>query len=234
MPQLLVVDDDPEVRNLVEAYALNAGWQVATAADAAAGLTRFHEAHPDIVVLDLMLPDRSGWDVLAQIRQESQVYVVLLTARSSEAERILGLTKGADDYLVKPFSPGELMARCQALLRRPRGKADVGTQTAKLQSEHGLLIDLDQYRVELDGRPVDLTALEFNLLKALARHPGRVFTRGQLVETLWGADYEGYDRVIDVHIGHLRKKLGDDSLAPRFIETVRSVGYRFLPDVTNG
>ncbi len=234
MSQLLVVDDDPEVRNLVEAYALNAGWKVATAADAAAGLMRFHEAHPDIVVLDLMLPDTSGWDVLAQIRQESQVYVVLLTARASEAERILGLTKGADDYLVKPFSPGELMARCQALLRRPRGNTDAGAQTAKFLSEHGLLIDLDQYRVELDGRPVDLTALEFNLLKVLARHPGRVFTRGQLVETLWGVDYEGYDRVIDVHIGHLRKKLGDDSLAPRFIETVRSVGYRFLPDVTNG
>lgn len=221
--RLLVVDDDPWVRSLVEAYALGLGWTVDTAGSAAEGLASFATGHPDVVVLDLMLPDRSGWEVLAELRSHSDVYILLLTALASEAERILGFARGADDYLVKPFSPGELIARCQALLRRRRGVRETPGAPAE-----GLAIDPDRFLVEVDGRKVDLTALEFNLLRTLADHPGRVFTREQLVIQIWGADYEGYDRVIDVHIGHVRKKLGDDPEHPRFIETVRGLGYRFL------
>ncbi len=226
---MLVIEDDAGVAQLVAAYAVSAGWEVETAGRVDAGLAAFARMAPDVVVLDIMLPDGSGLDALAAIRARSDAYVVLLTARGGEADRIVGLSRGADDYVVKPFSPGELMARCQALLRRPRG-AGAGEPAARRPSElrfGDLRIDPDQYRVELAGQPVTLTALEMSLLLLLARQPGRVFTRAQLVEGLWAAPYEGYDRVIDVHVGHLRRKLGDDPEAPRFIETVRGVGYRF-------
>jgi len=228
MPQLLVIDDDPEVRTVIQAYGETAGWTVRGAATATAGLAALGDARPDVVVLDVMLPDRSGWDALAAIRERSDVYILMLTGRGTEAERILGLTRGADDYLVKPFSPGELLARCQALLRRPRGTTTDAGSPEEVVRAGPLLIDIARRHVEVEGSPVEFTALEFTLLLALARHPGRVFTRGQLVATVWGGDYEGYERVIDVHIGHIRKKLVDDPDAPRFIETVRGVGYRFL------
>lgn len=229
MPRLLVIDDDAEVRGVIQAYGESAGWTVEGTATAAAGLAALDGPQPDVVVLDIMLPDRSGWDVLASIRRRSDVYILMLTGRGAETERILGLTRGADDYLVKPFSPGELLARCQALLRRLRGARDGALTTAEVLRMGPLTIDTAARRVEIDATPVELTALEFSLLQAMARHPGRVFTRGQLVAAVWGDAYEGYERVIDVHVGHIRKKLGDDPDAPRFIETVRGVGYRFLP-----
>ncbi len=229
MPRLLVIDDDAEVRGVIQAYGESAGWTVAGAATAAAGLADLEETRPDVIVLDIMLPDRSGWDVLAAIRRRSDVYILMLTGRGTETERILGLTRGADDYLVKPFSPGELLARCQALLRRPRGAAGTALSTGDVLHLGSLVVDAAARRVEVDGTPADLTALEFSLLHSLARHPGRVFTRAQLVDAVWGNTYEGYDRVIDVHVGHIRKKLGDDPEAPTFIETVRGVGYRFRP-----
>ena len=230
MARLLVIDDDAEVRAVIQAYGESAGWTVEGAATAVAGLSALDGAGPDVIVLDVMLPDRSGWDVLAAIRRRSDVYILMLTGRGAETERILGLTRGADDYLVKPFSPGELLARCQALLRRPRGPRAAVLPTAEVLRVGPLVIDTAARRVEADGEPVELTALEFSLLHALAGHPGRVFTRGQLVSAVWGDAYEGYERVIDVHLGHIRRKLGDDPDAPRFIETVRGVGYRFLPE----
>jgi DNA-binding response OmpR family regulator len=228
--RMLVVEDDAEVAALVAAYAESAGWEVETAGRVEQGLAAFGRMSPDVVVLDVMLPDGSGLDLLSAIRARSDAYVVLLTARGAEADRITGLHRGADDYVVKPFSPGELMARCQALLRRPRGDVQAGAHAGAQVLRFGdLLIDPAQYRVELAGEPVALTALEMSLLLVLARQPGRVFTRSQLVEALWSTAYEGYDRVIDVHVGHLRRKLRDEADAPRFIETVRGVGYRFRP-----
>ncbi len=229
MARLLVIDDDAEVRAVIQAYGESAGWTVAGAATAVVGLADLERTEPDVVVLDVMLPDRSGWDVLAAIRRRSDVYILMLTGRGAETERILGLTRGADDYLVKPFSPGELLARCQALLRRPRGGRDAVPPSPEVLRAGPLVIDTATRRVEADGAPVELTALEFSLLQTLAGHPGRVFTRGQLVSAVWGDSYEGYERVIDVHVGHIRRKLGDDPDAPRFIETVRGVGYRFIP-----
>lgn len=230
MPRLLVIDDDGEVRGVIQAYGESAGWTVVGAATAASGLADLEVSEPDVIVLDIMLADASGWDVLAAIRRRSDVYVLMLTGRGSEAERILGLTRGADDYLVKPFSPGELLARCQALLRRPRGVAGTAPDAEGVLRLGDLVVDAGSRRIEVAGMPTELlTALEFSLLHTLARHPGRVFTRGQLVAAVWGDAYEGYERVIDVHVGHIRKKLGDAADAPRFIETVRGVGYRFLP-----
>lgn len=229
MARLLVIDDDAEVRAVIQAYGESMGWTVEGVATAAAGRAALEGTRPDVIVLDVMLPDSSGWDVLAAIRQRSDVYILMLTGRGAETERILGLTRGADDYLVKPFSPGELLARCQALLRRPRGARDAVPPTAEVLRVGPLVIDTAARRVVADGAPVELTALEFSLLHALAGHPGRVFTRGQLVSAVWGDAYEGYERVIDVHVGHIRRKLGDDPDSARFIETVRGVGYRFLP-----
>ncbi len=229
MRRLLVVDDDPEVCAVIQAYGESAGWQVRVAATGAEALAAIRTEAPDVVVLDVMLPDQSGWDVLEKIRAVSDLYVIMLTARTAESDRILGLTRGADDYLAKPFSPGELMARCQAVMRRPRGDRAHGSEGAEVIAVNGLTVDPDQHRVEVDGQAVELTALEFTLLLTLARHPGRVFTRDQLVTSVWGDAYEGYERVIDVHVGHIRRKLADDPDAPRFIDTVRGVGYRFRP-----
>ena len=222
---ILVVDDDYQVCDLIAVYAQGIGWQVDIAPTGVKGLEMVRSHTPDVVVLDLMLPDMSGWEVLDAIRAHSKVYILVLSARSGEPDRIQGLRRGADDYLVKPFSPGELLARCEALLRRPRTAHIV--EDAMLRFEH-LTITPDRHLVEVDGVEKQLTASEFSLLLAMARHPQRVFTRGQLVEVLWGDIYEGYDRVIDVHIGHIRKKLGGHPDAPSFIETVRGVGYRFV------
>lgn len=225
MATLLVIDDDESLRDLVAAYGEALGWTVVMGADAHTGLDRFHTHHPDVVVLDLMLPDASGWTVLDAIRRAGDVYVVLLTAKDAEADRIAGLTRGADDYVVKPFSPGELLARCQALLRRPRGPQQPREPAASL-SHNGLTIDVDAHEAWLDGERLELSALEFQLLHTLLRRPGRVFTRDQLADLVWGAADAAAGRVVDVHIGRLRRKLGDGAEQPRFIETVRGVGYR--------
>lgn len=225
MATLLVIDDDETLRDLVAAYGEALGWTVVTGADAQAGLDQFHTHRPDVVVLDVMLPDASGWTVLDAIRRDGDTYVVLLTAKDAEADRIAGLTRGADDYVVKPFSPGELLARCQALLRRPR-QGDRPSEPASYISHNGLTIDADTYEARLDGARLELSALEFQLLHTLLRRPGRVFTRDQLADLVWGATDAAAGRVVDVHIGRLRRKLGDAAEQPRFIETVRGVGYR--------
>lgn len=226
--RLLVVDDDPAVCEVVQSHAAHEGWTVVTAASAAEGLSAFSALRPDIVVLDLMLPDRPGLSVLSDIRRLSDAYVVLLTARSAEEERIAGLAQGADDYVIKPFSPGELLARLKALLRRPRLSAPAApAQSDDVVRAGDLVVDLARHEARLEDRGITLTAAEFRLLETLARHPGRVFTRGQLVDAVWQSTFAGDDRVVDVHIGHIRRKLGDDPEHPRFIETVRGVGYRF-------
>ena len=180
---------------------------------------------PDVVLLDVGLPDIDGFEVLRRIRIESDVPVVMLTARTEEIDRVVGLTVGADDYVTKPFSPRELVARINAILRR--GRMDSRATEDRLVFS-SLVIDLAAREVLCDGEAVELSALNFELLTALASAPHRVFTRAQLLESVWGWDYFGVERVVDVHIGNLRKLLGDDANEPRFIATVRGVGYRFI------
>ncbi len=223
--KILVIDDEPAILNLVTAYLRAEGYTPITASDGPAGLAAARAQQPDLVVLDLMLPGLNGLDLLAQLRRTSDVYVILLTARSEEVDKIVGLSVGADDYLTKPFSPRELIARIKAALRRIQGgkTAPVAAEApTEVVSAH-IHIDPGARRVWVDDRPVELTAVEFDLLLALAQRPGRVLSREQLLESAWGYDYYGDTRVVDVHIGHIRQKLGKDEL----IETIRGVGYRF-------
>jgi two-component system alkaline phosphatase synthesis response regulator PhoP len=199
------------------------GYTVYTAADGPAGLKAARAWQPDLVVLDIMLPGLDGLEILRQLRQESNVYVLMLTARADETDKIVGLTLGADDYLTKPFSPRELAARVKAILRRGRGAS---AQEPALLFRR-LRIDADARQVRKDDLPVDLTSTEFDLLHALTRHPGRVLSREQLIEQVWGYDYYGDERVVDVHIGRIRKKIEDDADEPTLIVTVRGAGYRF-------
>jgi DNA-binding response OmpR family regulator len=196
--------------------------EVIVAGDGLAGLAAVREHDPDVVVLDLMLPGLDGIEVCRQLRAFSDAYVVMLTARGEEVDRIVGLSIGADDYLVKPFSPRELVARVKALLRRPR----LGAASPNLPM--GLLVDGQRREVKVDGRAVQLTQLEFDLLAALARDPGVVLSRQQLLDRVWGTDFVGDDHLLDVHIAKLRHKLGDDAARPRFVETVRGVGFRVV------
>lgn len=221
------MDDEEALADLVRGYLEAEGWHVEVAADGAMALASARDSKPDVVVLDVMLPGVDGFEVLRQIRSASDVYVIMLTARTEEVDRIVGLTVGADDYMTKPFSPRELVARIKALLRRPRG--DVGSRRQRVD-EGGLVIDQPSRSTRLDDRPVDLTALEFDLLVTLASEPGVVLTRQRLLDRVWGLDFVGDAHVVDVHIANLRRKLGDDAVRPRFVETVRGVGYRFRPD----
>ncbi len=201
------------------------GFDVVSASDGEVALDRFGVSKPDVVILDVGMPKLDGFEVLARIRATSEVYVIMLTARAEELDRVMGLTMGADDYLTKPFSPRELAARIRAVLRRRRS----GHEETPTRSFQGLDIDPNGRSVQLGDRPVsDLSALEFDLLEVLAASPGRVFTRSQLIERVWGFDYFGTDRVVDVHIANIRKALGDDANEPRFIATVRGVGYKFV------
>ncbi len=220
-PRVLVVDDEPPIVELVTGYLTREGWTVATAGDGIAALEAVRLQDPDVVVLDVMLPGLDGIEVCRQLRTFSDAYVLMLTARGEEIDRIMGLTVGADDYLVKPFSPRELVARIKALLRRPRAGAD--TRSAPVA---GLEIDEARRTVRIDGRAVDLTALEFNLLAVLAREPGVVVARQAILDRVWGPGFVADDHLVDVHVANLRRKFGDDPAAPRFIETVRGVGYR--------
>lgn len=220
--RILVVDDESTVRQTVAAYLERDGFTVYQAADGPAALKAARAFQPDLIVLDIMLPGVDGLEVLRQIRTASDVYVLLLTARADETDKIVGLTVGADDYLTKPFSPRELAARVKAILRRGRS-AEGGDRTLVIDA---LRIDPDSRQVWLAGRSVDLTAIEFDLLHALARHAGRVLSREQLIEQVWGYDYYGDERVVDVHIGRLRKKLQEDAGDLEIIVTVRGVGYR--------
>ncbi len=223
-PRILVVDDEPKIVHLVKAYLEKEGYEVVTAADGPAALKAARAYRPDLIVLDIMLPGMDGLEVLTRLRQESDVYVILLTAKTEETDRVVGLTVGADDYVTKPFSPRELVARVKAALRRLRHSA--GPPQGSVLTFRRLRIDLGRREVTLDGQPVALTPTEFDLLAALARHPGLVLSREQLLEQVWGADFYGETRVVDVHIGHIRRKLaalGGDGL----IVTVRGAGYRF-------
>ena len=225
---ILVVDDEQRLRDLLRGYLEHEGFRVLTAADGLTALDLARQYAPEVVVLDLMLPNLDGLEVCRRLRTFSDAYVIMLTAKAEEIDRIVGLEVGADDYVTKPFSPRELIARVRAMLRRPRhGPAEAPPDIPPPQRFGALLIDYARHEVTLDGALVPLTTLEFALLITLAAHPGRVFTRNQLLEHVWGENYFGDDHVVDVHIANLRKKLGDDPAAPHYIATVRGAGYRF-------
>lgn len=221
--RILVIDDEQNIVDLVAAYLRREGYQVHIATDGVSGLKAARSIKPDLIVLDIMLPGIDGLELLTQLRRESNVYVILLTARSDETDKIVGLTVGADDYVTKPFSPRELVARIKAALRRIQ--AGTGAEPRMLVSRH-LRVDPSSRQVWVDERPVMLTTIEFDLLRTLVEHRGIVLSREQLLERVWGYEFYGEERVVDVHIGHIRRKLGDD----RFIVTVRGVGYRFEDD----
>jgi DNA-binding response OmpR family regulator len=220
-PSVLVVDDEPPIVDLITGYLIRDGFSVASSSDGLDAVEVVRTRDPDVVILDVMLPGIDGIEVCRRIRTFSNAYVLMLTARGEEIDRIVGLTVGADDYLVKPFSPRELVARVKALLRRPRTPVDPSATVPP-----GLELDEARRVVRVDGEPVDLTALEFDLLAVLARDPGVVIGRQALLDRVWGAEFVTDDHLVDVHIGNLRRKLGDDPGQPRFIETVRGVGYR--------
>jgi DNA-binding response OmpR family regulator len=223
--RVLVVDDEAPIVELVRGYLEAEGMSVIAAPDGPSALDAIRENSPDVVVLDVNLPGFDGFEVLRQARTFTDAYVIMLTARAEEIDRIVGLSVGADDYLVKPFSPRELVVRVKALLRRPR--ASRGEGRAEVLERGELVIDRPKRTVGLRGVPVTLTTIEFDLLSTLAEEPGLVFSRQKLLDRVWGMDYVGDDHVIDVHLGNLRRKLGDDSTSPMFVETVRGVGYRF-------
>jgi two-component system, OmpR family, alkaline phosphatase synthesis response regulator PhoP len=220
-PKILIVEDEQSIRNMVKAYLKPEGFQVFTASDGPSGLQAARAYQPDLIVLDIMLPEMDGIELLTQLRRESDVYVILLTAKTEEIDKVVGLSVGADDYVTKPFSPRELVARIKAALRRIQasGKAQPESQLA---FRH-VRIDNASRQVWVDDHPVELTETEFDLLSTLAEHRGMVLSREQLLEKVWGTNYYGEIRVVDVHLGHIRQKLGNDSL----IKTVRGVGYRF-------
>lgn len=226
MPRLLIVDDEPNLRHSLSYALRQEGYEVATAEDGERALDMFRSSKPDLVVLDVMLPKMDGLAVCRAIRRESDVPVIMLTARSSELDTVVGLEVGADDYLAKPFSTVELIARIRAALRRAAApRAGAGT-SAEVDSD-GLRIDVGRHQVTVDGREVELKPREFDLLRFLAGHPGQVFARTQLLASVWGLDYSGDSRTVDTHVKTLRERLGDAPEDPRWIETVRGVGYRF-------
>ena len=218
-PSILLVDDEPPILELVRGYLEREGFTVHTAEDGLAAVEQVRVDKPDVVVLDLMLPGLDGIEVCRQIRTFSDAYVLMLTARSEEIDRIVGLSVGADDYLVKPFSPRELVARVKALLRRPRVATPTPTGT-------NLIVDSARRAVTIRGNAVVLTATEFDILAALARDPGVVISRSQLLDRVWGPEFVGDDHLVDVHVANLRHKIGDG-----FVETVRGVGYRLSESV---
>ncbi len=223
--RILVVDDDFELREMLVRYLQAEGFEVVAVSDGKAGLERFEEVEPELVVLDVAMPQLDGFELLREIRSRSNVYVIMLTAKAEEVDRVVGLELGADDYVTKPFSPRELVARIRAVLRR--GREPDAEDKDRLQFA-GLVIDPGAREVLVDGNPVELTTLEFDLLIALASHPGHVFTRQRLLERVWGWDYYGRDRVVDVHVANIRRALDDDAAESRFIATVRGVGYKFV------
>jgi DNA-binding response OmpR family regulator len=222
MPKILVVDDELKIARLVKDYLSEAGFDVSLASTGPAAVASARSERPDLVILDLGLPGMDGYDVTRSIRAQSTIPIIMLTARSEETDRIVGLELGADDYVVKPFSPRELVARVKAVLRRTGG--EVGTETLRVVD---LVISLPHRTVERDGERIDLTTSEFELLRVLASSPGRVFTRGQLLDSLRGVSFESYERAIDAHIKNLRKKLEPDPRHPVYVLTVYGVGYKF-------
>ena len=226
MQTILIVEDEPALARLAHDYLVRAGYRAIEASDVQTGGLRLRADEPDLVVLDLGLPDGNGLDLLRELRKSRNVPVIILTARGEEVDRIVGLELGADDYMVKPFSPNELVARVRAVLRRGATQPEVQSRI----DVGNLSIDVPRMRVSRDGDPIDLTATEFQLLVILAREPGRVFTRGQLLNAVHGVMTEAYDRAIDAHIKNIRRKLESNDMREHYIQTVHGVGYRF-PDV---
>lgn len=235
IPKILVVDDEHTLVDLVCNYLEAEGFSVQAAYDGVSALEMARSDEPDLIVLDILLPGLDGVEVCRRLRRFSDSFVLMLTAKSEEMDKVVGLSVGADDYVTKPFSPRELVARVKALLRRRHMSngflSEVSAPPPMLFGE--LVVDMARHEVSQNSRVVHLTLREFDLLSTLAAHPGRVFTRNQLLERIWGDKYYD-DHVVDVHMTNLRKKLEDDPSTPRFIETVRGVGYRFLPHVTPG
>jgi len=223
MKRILIVDDEEMIVRTVKAYLDRDGFKTYTAFDGEAALQAFTEKGPDLIILDLMLPKLSGIEVTRAIRAKSSVPIIMLTAKAAEADRVVGLELGADDYVVKPFSPRELVARVRAVLRRYEGE---GSEVERIVAG-GLEIDLKTRELKVDGRNVDLTPTEFDLLAYLARHPGQVFTRLQLLREVQGYTYDSFARTIDTHVKNLRRKIESDPKSPRYILTVHGVGYRF-------
>ncbi len=226
MPTILLIEDEPDLARVVQSYLEQAGMTVRVEARGDRGLAAWNQLRPDLVLLDLNLPGLDGLDVAREIRRKENTPIIMVTARAEETDRLIGLELGADDYIVKPFSPREVVARVRAVLRRA-GAAPASPHRIQLED---LEVDLDEHTVRRDGQPVELTPTEFTLLSTLASQPGRVFTRLQLLETLQGTAYEGYERTVDAHIKNLRAKLERDSRQPHYVETVFGVGYRFHKD----
>ncbi|WP_026975348.1 response regulator transcription factor [Alicyclobacillus contaminans] len=228
MHRVLIVDDEPSIRQLVQYNLSQAGFDVMTAESGAQVLPLVREQHPDLIVLDLMLPGLSGTEVCQQLRREGiDTPVIMLTAKDDEIDRILGLEMGADDYVTKPFSPRELVARIRAVLRR--ASSDGGrSEDGDIYQVGTIRVDVRQYEVTVDGKPVDLTTREFELLAYLCRHVNRVLSRDQLLEHVWGYDFAGDTRIVDVHISHLREKIEQNPKSPEYIKTVRGIGYKLV------
>ncbi len=225
MAKILVVDDEPNIREVVGLYLRRDGHEVVSATDGEEALEVFRQSEPDLVVLDLMLPKLSGLEVCRRMRAEKRIPLIMLTARGEEEERIVGLSLGADDYVVKPFSPRELAARVAAVLRRVEESS--GLSDRKVLSFKGLEIDPNTREVLVDGEPATLTAREFDLLYHMASTPGRVYTRDQLMETVWGYTFSADTSTVTVHMRRLREKVEPDPASPRYLQTVWGVGYRF-------
>jgi DNA-binding response OmpR family regulator len=226
MPRILVVEDEMQIARTLRDFLEAAGFEVTLVGEGSAALASARGDRPDLIVLDLGLPGVDGLDVARELRRTSSTPIVMLTARGEESDRIVGLELGADDYLVKPFSPKELVARVRAVLRRTRGTA-VGAEVLRAGDVE---VDLPKMRTRVSGRPVDLTPTEFQLLATLVREPGRVFTRGQLLDALHGVTIESYERAVDAHVKNLRRKIEPEVGRPRYVLTVHGVGYRFADD----
>src|SRR6476659_9409694 len=225
----MVVEDESELATLIGSYLERDGFEVTIANDGQQAVASAREVDPDVIVLDLGLPGLDGVEVCRQVRTFSDAYVVMLTARSDEVDKLIGLSVGADDYMTKPFSPRELMARLQAMLRRPRAPGPSDGATSEVRTVGSLRIDLLGREVWLDGEPVSLTRTEFGLLVTLSGRPRMAFSRRQLIDDVWGPSWVGDEHLVDVHVGHLRRKLGDDAIEGRIVRTVRGVGYRMGP-----
>ena len=224
MATILVVDDEPRIVQLVRDYLEHGGFTVLVASDGAAALRTVRTGRPDLVVLDLGLPGLDGLDVARSLRRDSEVPIIMLTARTEESDKLVGLELGADDYLTKPFSPKELVARVRAVLRRAEG---VHSPTDVIRVGSDVELDVPRMDARFGGRRVELTKTEFQLLATMARQPGRVFTRAQLLDSVRGVAFESYERAIDAHIKNIRKKIEPDPRNPRYLLTVFGVGYRF-------
>jgi DNA-binding response OmpR family regulator len=224
MRTILVVEDEMQIARLIRDYLENAGFEVVVAGDGDAAIAGARGSKPDLVVLDLRLPARDGLDVAREIRRFSTVPIVMVTARGDEADRIVGLEIGADDYLVKPFSPKELVARVRAVLRRTDAARMSGPEIVRALDVE---VDVPRMRVTVAGTPVDLTPTEFQLLATMVREPGRVFTRGQLLDAVHGVAFESYERAIDAHVKNIRRKIEPVPGRPRYLLTMHGVGYRF-------